>query len=333
MSCSGRLQPRPRPATRLRRPGSSRPYWARRRAPRPSEPVPAYRVGVRGDGQDALDRVILNPHLGGLKGATDKGREVDPRDRAKWQRARRAVQGFVAVGEHARHEVLAAAQECVRDVLLDLQGGAKHRWQCGVQRDELLELVEDDDNLPLTLAAKLFGKIEQVLQRAVLAFLNSQRAELNRWRTSFPTVSFGEISSDLMPLNWKETTQHPVAKTENSRCRSLPPAVCSLVCPGRGRRPSRHVAESARRTPSTPGPAPPSCARALDRRGCPLRQSAKTSPGSARRIAPYGTASIQTTSRIARHPPRCRTPESRVWQSAGADTSACRAAAPGRRRL
>jgi hypothetical protein len=71
-----------------------------------------------GDGQDALDRVILNPHLGRLKGATNESHEVDRGNRAKWQSARRTIRRLVAVGEHARHEVLAAAQECVRDALV-----------------------------------------------------------------------------------------------------------------------------------------------------------------------------------------------------------------------
>ena len=65
----------------------------------------------------------------------------------------------------------------MRDLGLLLEDGPHQLREIGVDVDNLLELVEDEDDLALALGGQLAGQLEQALDRRVDVLLRVARVE------------------------------------------------------------------------------------------------------------------------------------------------------------
>ena len=117
--------------------------------------------------QHPLDRVWLDRAARLRELRLDEAAEERRRDDAELHLLGTAPERLVLVGEDALEHVPLAAQVDVSDLGLPLEDRAHELREMAVDVHDLLELVEDECDLPLTLGCKQAGELEEPLERRV----------------------------------------------------------------------------------------------------------------------------------------------------------------------
>ena len=107
----------------------------------------------------------------------DVAAEERRRDHAELHLLRTAPERLVLVVEDPLEHVALAPEVDVRDVGLHLEDGAHEPREVGIDVDDLLELVEDERDLPSALGGELARQLEEPLERRVEVLRLSPRVE------------------------------------------------------------------------------------------------------------------------------------------------------------
>ena len=154
--------------------------------------------------QHPVDGGRLDPLPGALELRLDVAAEERRRDHAELHLLRAAPEGLVLVVEDPLQHVPLAAQVDVRDVGLELEDGAHQLRKLRVDVDDLLELVEDERDLPPALRGELARQLEEPLERCVeilwLAARIEAEAELARGRVDGHDRGDPQAREDAQPL-------------------------------------------------------------------------------------------------------------------------------------
>ena len=124
------------------------------------------RVSVR-RGQEPLERLVVDPLPGGAEALADEECELLRLNHPDLELLRAAPERLVAVAEDSLQQVALAAEVHVADLRLRLEDRAHQVREPPVEREDLLELVEDDRDASLALCGELADELEQSLDRVV----------------------------------------------------------------------------------------------------------------------------------------------------------------------
>src|SRR4051812_11994534 len=120
-----------------------------------------------GDVHDGVDHGRVGLAVRRREALGDERAEQRGRDDAELELLGAAPEGLVGIVEDPLHHVAPAAEVEVRDVGLLLKDRAQKLRQVRIERDDLLELVEDEQRAPLALGGDLGDELEQAFERRV----------------------------------------------------------------------------------------------------------------------------------------------------------------------
>ena len=118
-------------------------------------------------GEQPPHRLVVDPLLGLVEAPPQEAGELGRLDRAQLEALRAPPERFVAVLEDPLEHVLLAPEVDVRDLRLLLEDRPHQVGELAVERDDLLELVEDEHDAAAALGRDPARELEQGLDRVV----------------------------------------------------------------------------------------------------------------------------------------------------------------------
>jgi hypothetical protein len=152
-----------------------------------------------GRAEEPVDSGVVERLAGRREALAQERRELRRRDRPDLEPLGAAPERLVLVVEDPLEDVALAAQVDVPDLGLRLEHRAHQVRELAVERDDLLELVQHEDDAPLSLGGELGRELEQPLDRVVDVLLAAAGGEAEAKR------SVGRV--DLHRRNDPEATE------------------------------------------------------------------------------------------------------------------------------
>src|SRR5689334_18180655 len=118
-------------------------------------------------GEEAVDGLVGDRLAARLEPLHEEALELDRRDHPDLELLRAAPERLVLVLEDPLEQMPLAPQVDVADLGLRLKDGAHEVGVALVEGEDLLELVEDDHDAPLSLGRELAELLEELLDRLV----------------------------------------------------------------------------------------------------------------------------------------------------------------------